>query len=77
MTLGADVLFGPRRLERLLDVNNPAGWAGFNDPTLTASTDDMTDGQDRRPPPEISMSYPERAPPEPPICMFGDGEDVG
>lgn len=28
MTLGADVAFGPRRRERLFDINNPAGWAG-------------------------------------------------
>jgi hypothetical protein len=58
MTLGADVPFGPRRRERLFDMNNPAGWVGFNDPNVTASTDDMTDDQDRRLPPEISMSIP-------------------
>jgi hypothetical protein len=58
MTLGADVPFGPRRRERLFDMNNPAGWVGFNDPHVTASTDDMADDQDRRLPPEISMSIP-------------------
>jgi hypothetical protein len=42
MTLGADVPFGPRRRERLFDMDNPAGWVGFNDPNVTASTDDMT-----------------------------------
>ncbi|GAA1709267.1 hypothetical protein GCM10009680_57790 [Streptomyces yatensis] len=40
--------FGPRRRERLLDMNNPAGWDGFNDPNVTAETDDMTGDQDRR-----------------------------
>ncbi|WP_158690669.1 hypothetical protein [Streptomyces sp. 142MFCol3.1] len=57
MTLGADVPFGPRRRERLA-MNNPADRAGFNDPNVTASTDDMTDDQDRSLPPEISMSIP-------------------
>ncbi|MEU9073863.1 hypothetical protein [Kitasatospora sp. NPDC048538] len=58
MTLGADVPCGPRRRERLLDINDPAGRVGLNDPNATASTDDMTDDQDRRLPPEISMSIP-------------------
>ena len=59
MTLGSDVPFGPRhRRERLFDINNLAGWVGFDDPHVTASTDDMKDDQDRRLPPEISMSIP-------------------
>lgn len=42
----------------MIKLNNPAGRIGFNDPNVTASTDDMTDDQDRRLPPEISMSIP-------------------
>ncbi|MGW7529863.1 hypothetical protein [Streptomyces sp. NPDC054783] len=75
MTPGADVPYGPRRRERLFDINNPAGWVGFNDPNATASTDDMTDDQNRSLPPEISMSTRASATPEPPTCMFEDGED--
>jgi len=29
MALVADVPLGPRRRERLFDINNPAGWVGF------------------------------------------------
>jgi len=75
MTLGADVAFGPRRRERPFDINNPAGWVGFNDPHVAASIDDTTDDQDRRPPPEISMSIPSERHARASSRMFEDGED--